>query len=142
MSPSFNPRRMFAAILAIGLVLNCLCWYLLQNLNGQREHPTCSNTISKSSSSSPLMKVSMLYGNPHPVYERALENHQRHAARWGYSMKVLREGFVGGLWNKPAYLLSLVLQELEKPTSERANWLMWVPKYLSYHISQRSKQLF
>lgn len=41
-------------------------------------------------------------------------------------MKVLQQDFVGGLWNKPAYLLSLVLQELEKPASEQAKWLMFV----------------
>jgi hypothetical protein len=63
---------------------------------------------------------------PNPIYQRALESHERHAQRWGGSMKVLRQDVVGGLWNKPAYLLSLVLQELEKPPAEQVKWLMFV----------------
>jgi hypothetical protein len=41
-------------------------------------------------------------------------------------MKVLQRDIAGGYWNKPIYLLSLVLQELEKPPSERIEWLMFV----------------
>ena len=77
-----------------------------------------------------IAKVSMLYGNPNTLYEKALESHKHHAERWGYPMKVLQQDMVGGFWNKPSYLLSLVIEELAKPPSKRVEWLMFVS--LSY----------
>lgn len=123
---SVTPRRALASLLAVGLLLNCLCWYFLQSFSGLRQYPTGKSAGRQNSGSGSLIKVSMLYGDSNPVYEEALKNHERHAKRWGYSMRVLRQDLVGGLWNKPAYLLSIVLQELEKPISQRAKWLMSV----------------
>lgn len=69
-------------------------------------------------------KVSMLYGYENLYYERALESHQRHADRWNYPMHVLEEDISVGYWNKPSYVLSLVIQELAKSPDERLEWLM------------------
>ncbi|KAJ5757108.1 Galactosyl transferase [Penicillium nucicola] len=41
-------------------------------------------------------------------------------------MHVLREDISVGFWNKPSYLLALVISELAKPAGERMEWLMWV----------------
>ncbi|KAB8556627.1 hypothetical protein FH972_025663 [Carpinus fangiana] len=69
----------------------------------------------------------MLYGEtPNPLYERAVRSHRLHNERWNYPMFVLREQIAGGYWNKPSYLMSLIVQELAKPKSERLEWLMWV----------------
>ncbi|KAL3492772.1 cytochrome P450 [Aspergillus germanicus] len=70
----------------------------------------------------------MLYGKHNPLYERALQSHRRHAERWGYGMEVLRTEISDGFWNKPAFLLELVIRELRKgvENGERAEWLMWV----------------
>lgn len=69
----------------------------------------------------------MLYGNPpHPLYERAIRSHSLHNKRWNYPFYVLREDIAGGYWNKPAYLLHLLIAELAKPASQRLEWLMWV----------------
>jgi hypothetical protein len=126
MSQSFMTRRVIVNVLAIALLLNCSYWYLLPTVTRLQVtlQSACNSTVGEAST--PIIKVSMAYGNPHPMYQKALENHERHAKRWGHSMKVLRTDFVGGLWNKPAYLLSLVLEELKKPASERARWLMFV----------------
>lgn len=66
----------------------------------------------------------MLYGKHNVYYERALQTHMKHAQRWGYGMHVLHHDIAVGYWNKPSYLLSLVIQELAKPPSDRAEWLM------------------
>lgn len=72
-----------------------------------------------------IAKVSMLYGqNPQSSYVRALRSHRVHNRRFNYGMFVLEEDAVGGFWNKPLYLLSLLMQELSKPPSERLQWLM------------------
>ncbi|KAL2846419.1 cytochrome P450 [Aspergillus pseudoustus] len=73
-----------------------------------------------------ITKVSMLYGNRNTLYERALQSHKRHAERWGYGMEVLRNEISVGYWNKPGYLLSLVVREMTKKEGERVDWFMWV----------------
>ncbi|KAL9056701.1 MAG: hypothetical protein Q9162_002770 [Coniocarpon cinnabarinum] len=74
-----------------------------------------------------IAKVSMLYGSEvNPYYVRALKSHRRHNERWNYGMHILEQDMIGGYWNKPSYLLSLVVAELAKPPPERVEWLMWV----------------
>lgn len=73
-----------------------------------------------------IAKVSMLYGKTNHMYERALQSHERHGKRWGYPMHVLRQDISVGFWNKPSYLMSLVINELAKPAGERMEWLMYV----------------
>jgi hypothetical protein len=75
---------------------------------------------------SSIGKVMMLYGNPTPVYERALKGHNRHNEMHGYSMHVLREQTLSEFWSKPAYILQVLLAELAKPAPERLKWLVCV----------------
>ncbi|KAL4993741.1 hypothetical protein BDV10DRAFT_198068 [Aspergillus recurvatus] len=73
-----------------------------------------------------ITKASMLYGPRNALYERALQSHRRHAEKWGYGMEVLQNEITTGYWNKPSYLLALVIRELSRPVNERVEWLMWV----------------
>lgn len=67
----------------------------------------------------------MLYGDkPKSEYIRAVRSHREHNERFNYAMLVLEQDAVGGFWNKPLYLLSLIVQELAKPAAERLEWLM------------------
>lgn len=70
----------------------------------------------------------MLYGKDEGpargLYERALRTHKAHDERHNYPFHVLREDVAGGYWNKPSYLLSLVVNELAKPLGQRTEWLM------------------
>ena len=56
-----------------------------------------------------VAKVSMLYGKPNALYKRAIKSHYRYAERWSLDMHVLRQDIAVGFWNKPTYLLSLVV---------------------------------
>lgn len=105
--------------------------YLLGLVYFMRDHlptlPPPSPPPPKSSnvpSSHRVAKVSMLYGRPNSLYERAIQSHERHAARWGYPMLVLRQDIAAGFWNKPTYLLTAVVNELSKPADERIEWMM------------------
>lgn len=72
-----------------------------------------------------IAKVSMLYGaETNPYYVRALRSHRRHNERWNYGMHILQQDIVGGFWNKPSYLLSLIVNELAKPPTDRVEWFM------------------
>ncbi|KAI9660515.1 MAG: hypothetical protein M1821_009866 [Bathelium mastoideum] len=72
-----------------------------------------------------IAKVTALYGHPHPLYERAIRSHKEHNKRHGYPQYVLDRQLTNGYWNKFAYLLHLVIQELAKPESTRIEWLFW-----------------
>jgi hypothetical protein len=95
-----------------------------------KESKDFANIVSNKNSRVRLTKVSVVYGAPNPLYEGALQSHLRHAERWGYGMQVLRREIVGGVWDKISYLLSLVLQEMAKPPSERDEWLWYVSRSL------------
>lgn len=71
------------------------------------------------------MKVTGLYGQDNELYEAAIRSHDEHNELHGYGMSVLREKIVNGHWSKPAYLLSLLVQELAKDEEERAEWMMY-----------------
>jgi len=83
-----------------------------------------SKTVLKVKEGPYISKASMLYGPQNDIYERAIESHKRHNEIHGYSMHVLRRGVTNGYWNKYAYLLSLVVQELAKPAEERIEWIL------------------
>ncbi|KIV90642.1 hypothetical protein PV10_07925 [Exophiala mesophila] len=74
---------------------------------------------------STIGKLSMLYGEPNPLYERALAAHLPHNQKFGYKMYVLREKTLPGYWSKPAYILNQLLIELALPEEERLEWLVW-----------------
>ncbi|KAM0811624.1 putative Glycosyltransferase family 34 protein [Seiridium cardinale] len=59
------------------------------------------------------------------TYENALRSHKTHNDRYGYLHHVLRRTLLSVQYSKPAYVLSVILQELVKPPSERLEWLVW-----------------
>ncbi|GME25725.1 Lactonase 7-bladed beta propeller [Neofusicoccum parvum] len=71
-------------------------------------------------------KITVLYGDPNPTYERALRTHELHSRIHGMRQLVLREQVVDGVWNKPAFILSTLADELAKPAHTRLEWLLWV----------------
>jgi hypothetical protein len=70
-------------------------------------------------------KVAVNSGFEDVVYERALKTHIEHAEHHGYPMYVGRENAADGMFNKIAFILSIVLQELYKPAEERVEWLFY-----------------
>lgn len=69
-------------------------------------------------------KVAVASGFEDVVYERALQTHIRHAERHGYPMYVGRENAADGMFNKIAFILNIVLQELYKPAEDRIGWVL------------------
>lgn len=74
----------------------------------------------------------MLYGGS-ALYERAINTHLRYAERHEYPIYVLRKDLADGVWNKLAYLIHVLMTEMEKGDAG-APWLMQgyisVPKRL------------
>ncbi|KAG5991517.1 hypothetical protein E4U43_004008 [Claviceps pusilla] len=70
-------------------------------------------------------KISILYGETKPYYERALQTHKRHNRQHGYPMFIQRVDVLDGYWTKPAFIHYMILRELRKPESQRLQWLFW-----------------
>jgi hypothetical protein len=69
-------------------------------------------------------KVAVASGFEDIVYERALDTHLKHAEKHGYPMYVGRENAADGMFNKIAFILHIVLQELYKPAQDRIEWIL------------------
>jgi hypothetical protein len=67
-----------------------------------------------------------LEGNEH--YTKALSTHLAHALVHGTEVHVLCDKMVDDLWNKPAFILDLLLKEMVKPEGKRLEWLVWVDR--------------
>ena len=71
-------------------------------------------------------KIAVASGFEDILYEKALDTHIRHAARHGYPMYMARENAADGMFNKIAYIIDILLNELFKPAEDRVDWLLYV----------------
>lgn len=67
-----------------------------------------------------------LTGNEH--YTKAFTTHIKHALVHGTEVHVLCDKIIDDLWNKPAFMLNLLLNEMAKPESKRLEWLIWIDR--------------
>lgn len=59
------------------------------------------------------------------MYERALETHVKHAEKHGYPFYMARENAADGMFNKIAYIMNVLMNELYKPAEERCEWIFY-----------------
>ena len=81
---------------------------------------TFANTTKKAR----FAKVAVASGFEDILYERALDTHVQHAVKHGYPMYMARENAADGMFNKIAYILDVLLNELFKPADERVEWIL------------------
>lgn len=81
-------------------------------------------------------KIAVASGFEDVLYEKALQTHIDHAEKWGYPLYMARETAADGMFNKVAYIMTVLLNELYKPAEERVEWLLCVSS--PYH-SQREQ---
>jgi mannan polymerase II complex MNN10 subunit len=67
-------------------------------------------------------------GKPAEAYQRAIQSQMFASAVHGTSTHVLCEQLSDGAWNKIAFLLNLVMNEMLKPAEERLEWIMWIDR--------------
>lgn len=132
MIPSMAFKQRSLRIILIVISVICVFWITTKSY---RTFPVSKLDDTPSNKLQRVAKVSMLYGETNHMYERALQSHERHGKLWGYPMHILRQDISVGFWNKPSYLLSLVISELTKPAGERKEWLMYV--FSSVHVIRK-----
>ena len=74
-----------------------------------------------------IRQASMIYASSeyNAVYERAIASHIRHGKRWNNPTHILRHDIVeAGFFNKPAFLLGLIIEEMTKPYGQRSDWIV------------------
>ena len=101
-----------------------------RNEKATHDHPEewSSETMTKSSEGGPrIRQATMIYDTDkfNAVYERSVDSHIRHGKLWNYPTHILRHDIVdAGFFNKPAFLLGLVIEEMAKPYGQRADWIV------------------
>jgi len=70
-------------------------------------------------------KIAVASGFEDILYEKALQTHFDHAEKHGYPMYMAREQAADGMFNKIAYIMTVLLNELYKPADERVEWLFY-----------------
>ncbi|KAF9876773.1 galactosyl transferase gma12 mnn10 family protein [Colletotrichum karsti] len=89
----------------------------------------CRNNSEEMNRQNPrIATVTAQFGKHQNHYARALRTHLVHTLIHDAELHVLCESIVDDFWNKPAFILSLLLEELEKPEDERLEWLFWVDR--------------
>ncbi|KAH7128068.1 galactosyl transferase GMA12/MNN10 family-domain-containing protein [Dactylonectria estremocensis] len=66
------------------------------------------------------------YGESHQHYHKALQTHLMHSLVHDTPLEVLCSAVIDSVWNKPAFILALLLEEMMKPPEERLEWIFWV----------------
>ncbi|RAR06778.1 glycosyltransferase family 34 protein [Stemphylium lycopersici] len=75
-----------------------------------------------------IATVTAQFGNPEEHYQVALQTHLLHALVHGTEVRVMCDPIVDDLWNKPAFILNLLMREMLKPERERLEWIQWVDR--------------
>ncbi|KAF5010148.1 hypothetical protein FDECE_3694 [Fusarium decemcellulare] len=80
---------------------------------------------------SPSLRIGTVtahFGEPQQQYQKALQTHLIHSLVHGTQLDVLCSPIIDAIWNKPAFILSLLLDEMVKPAEERLDWLFWADR--------------
>lgn len=72
--------------------------------------------------------ASITTGKPTDAYQRAILTQMFHAAVHNIPIHILCNDLSEGAWNKIAFLLNLVMEEMLKPASTRLEWIMWIDR--------------
>lgn len=92
-------------------------------------HTSCSHSPSPLTQSDVRIgKLIVHVGANSAVYNPAIRSHHLHALVHGMPVYILCSPAVDGMWNKPAFVLSVLLSEIVKPEDERLEWLMWTDR--------------
>lgn len=93
-----------------------------------QEQVSENNAMLESQEGGPrIRQATMIYETDkfNAVYERTVDTHIRHGDQWGYPTHILRHDIVeAGFFNKPAYILGLIIAEMAKPYGQRAGWIV------------------
>jgi mannan polymerase II complex MNN10 subunit len=99
---------------------------LIEEATAQRA--TCRKYSPFATGRARIATVTAHFGKPQEHYQRAFQTHLQHALVHGTEVRVMCDPIVDDLWNKPAFILNLLMREMLKPEKERLEWIQWVDR--------------
>ncbi|KAH7399384.1 hypothetical protein BKA66DRAFT_451684 [Pyrenochaeta sp. MPI-SDFR-AT-0127] len=75
-----------------------------------------------------IATVTAHFGESQEYFRKSLQTHLLHSLVHGTEVKVLCDPIVDNLWNKPAFILQLLMAEMLKPAKKRLEWIQWVDR--------------
>jgi mannan polymerase II complex MNN10 subunit len=75
-----------------------------------------------------IATVTAHFGPVQQHYQEALQTHVLHSLVHNTKLHVMCSPIVDELWNKPAFILALLLNEMVKPAEERLEWIFWADR--------------
>ncbi|KAL0938329.1 uncharacterized protein CTRU02_204939 [Colletotrichum truncatum] len=72
--------------------------------------------------------VTAHFGKLEKHYQNALQTHVLHTMLHRTKLEVMCAPVIDDLWNKPAFILSLLLDEMLKRPEDRTDWIFWVDR--------------
>lgn len=93
-----------------------------------RTRATCRKFSPYPSSRMRIATVTAHYGQATTHYPKAFQTHLLHSLVHGTEVRVMCDPIIEGLWNKPAFILNLLMEEALKPIEQRLEWIMWADR--------------
>ncbi|KAH7177082.1 galactosyl transferase GMA12/MNN10 family-domain-containing protein [Dactylonectria macrodidyma] len=87
---------------------------------------SCQQISSYSFPSVRIGTVTAHYGEVQQHYQKALQTHLMYSLIHDTPLEVMCSTVLDSVWNKPAFVLALLLDEMMKPQEERLEWIFWV----------------
>jgi mannan polymerase II complex MNN10 subunit len=92
------------------------------------KHATCRKFAPFTAGRARIATVTAHFGTIDDHYQKAFRTHLVHSMIHGTEVRVMCDPIIDALWNKPAYILDLLMRETLKPAKERLEWIMWVDR--------------
>jgi len=116
-------RNFGLGLLVVAIIVLCEVWIISGDSSSQGTDHDVS--LTRNPPKQPVVgKVTISFGEPDAVYERAIRSHEYHNLKMGYPQFLLKERLLSGLWSKHAYIFSVLVGEMSKPEGQRLEWLM------------------
>jgi mannan polymerase II complex MNN10 subunit len=93
-----------------------------------QKHATCRRYSPFTTGRARIAVVTAHFGTITDHYQQAFRTHLLHSLIHGNEVKVMCDPIIDLLWNKPAFILTLLMREMIKPAKERLEWFMWVDR--------------
>ncbi|KAH8732734.1 galactosyl transferase GMA12/MNN10 family-domain-containing protein [Phaeosphaeriaceae sp. PMI808] len=92
------------------------------------KHATCRKFSPFRTGRARVATVTAHFGAISEHYQKAFRTHLLHSLIHGTEVRVMCDPIIDDLWNKPAFILNLLMRETMKPAKERLEWIMWADR--------------
>jgi hypothetical protein len=79
-----------------------------------------------------ITKATVLYTPSNNIYTHSLSLYEVHSKQFGYEQHILHTPIVEGFANQLLWLHQLIVTELQKPTQEQTEWILYVSRPSSH----------